>query len=94
MAQLQSTRLHFDEHSVDSGQESGLAFAASVGWGKLVCLDQNGTERYIHVLLTQTTPSGDSYKNAVKGSIAIDIVNGAIYRKTAAAGTDGWGAFN
>lgn len=83
-----------DQGGPDAGEVSGLAFASTAAWGKIAGYDQNGNERYIHLLIVQETPSGDSYKNAVKGSIAVDIVNGAIYRKTAAAGTDGWGAFN
>lgn len=94
MAQNASGRITMQVESVDAGVESGLALAASAAWVRLAGQDQNGVERSMYLLFTQVAPSGDSYKNVGKGSIAVDIVAGAIYRKTAAAGTDGWAAFN
>jgi len=47
----------------------------------------------IAIILTQDVPasSGTRYKGLVKGSLAIDIVNGKLYIKTSAVGaTDAW----
>lgn len=82
MAQLQSRRLQFQQESVDSGQENGLAFPATAAWVKVAGADQNGTERSFYIILGTGAPS-TNYNNASNGSLYLDYTNLKWYTKTA-----------
>lgn len=85
MAQNASIRLHFDEHSVDAGQETGLAFTASTAWALINGADQNGTARSLYLLIGDGDPNDDTAHDAVTHALYYDYTNKKLYIKTAAS---------